>query len=172
MDADFTLLYQKYKNQIFTYIYYLCGNRATAEDICQDVFLKVYLNLAQFQGRSSFRTWLYRIARNTYLDYTAQSRHKIPVISTEQLIDIPADTTENGPEAQALNQELKTQITNTLAAVPEKYRVLLILCDVQGFSYAEISDITGQSLSSVKVGIYRGRKQFRRLFALDGRDGK
>ncbi|UNC93155.1 RNA polymerase sigma factor [Candidatus Contubernalis alkaliaceticus] len=61
LDEDFIVLYQKYKEPIFSYVYYLSGKRTAAEEISQDVFLKVYLAIDKFQGRSSFKTWLYRI---------------------------------------------------------------------------------------------------------------
>lgn len=167
MDADFTALYQKYKNPIFSYVYYLCGDWNVAEEICQEVFLKVYLNISKFEGRSSFKTWIYHIARNTYLDFAQANSKKAHLGKTEQLDSGIVDCGIS-PEEQALNSELKEYIRKTLCLMEDKYRVLLILRDIQHLSYKEISEVTGQDLNSVKVGIYRARKEFRKIYASIG----
>lgn len=168
MHQEFTALYQKYKNPIFSYLYYLCGDFSTAEEICQDVFLKVYLNITKFEGRASFKTWIYRIAKNTYLDYINAKTTKI--LRRAEPLTVSFTDTSPGPEEVTVNQELRQTILKTINLLPEKYRNLLILRDVQHLSYNEISQVTGLDLNKVKVGIYRARRQFRKVYR--GLEGK
>lgn len=159
MDDDFVTLYRRYKNSIFSYIYYLCGDRDAAEEICQEAFLKVYLNITKFEGRSSFKTWIYRIARNAYIDFINANSKEMPFDEPKQLArDLIAKGTD--PEEYALNNEKKLLILKTLSQLTEKYRNLIILRDMQQMSYKEISNLTEQDLNNVKVGIYRARQEF------------
>lgn len=162
MNADFTTLYKKYKQNIFSYLCYLSGDRSLAEEICQDVFLKVYLNIAKFEERSSFKTWIYKIARNAYID-CIKSKNKINLYEHASLSENFTDK-KMGPEEYALNEEVKVLIQKILNALPDKYRTLIILRDIQQLSYQDISDITNTNLNTVKVSIYRARKEFRRIY--------
>ena len=164
MDSDFTILYQKYKNTIFSYIYYLCGDYAAAEEICQDVFLKVYLNISKFEGRSSFKTWIYKIAKNTYLDFMKNEAKNRNYFKQNQDFDQERWIQESGPEDHVLNREVQERIQKTLRQMSDKYCMLIILRDMQHLSYKEISEILGQNLNSTKVNIYRARKEFRQIY--------
>jgi len=163
VDKDFTLLYQKYKGPIFSYIYYLSPNHAEAEEICQDVFLKVYLNIDKFEGRSSFKTWIYRIAKNTFLEF--KRKNKREVLSYEVSLLEKANTNDKSiPESHLLNMESNRLIQKTLNNMNEKYRSFIVLRDIQNLSYQEISEITDTKLNTVKVSIYRARKEFQKIY--------
>jgi RNA polymerase sigma-70 factor (ECF subfamily) len=169
LNSEFTALYEKYKKPIFSYVYYLAGDWRTAEEISQDVFLKVYLNINKFEGRSSFKTWIYRIAKNTYLDYTNAKSTKL--LDKSEALDNNLVDGGLGPEDYTLNNELKEKIHKILSLLNDKYRMLLILRDVQHLSYNEISEVTGQDLNKVKVGIYRARQAFRKIYEeMEGKD--
>lgn len=161
MDADFNKLYLKYKDSIFSYVLYLCGDWNIAENICQDVFLKIYLNLNKFEQKSSFKTWIYKISLNTYLNYAKRNS-----VCSEQLEVVEEKLLDKnmGPEEYVLYSESKTRIFETLKKMSEKYRNLIILRDIQNMSYREIALINGQELNAVKVGIYRARKQFQKIY--------
>ncbi|NMA01533.1 MAG: RNA polymerase sigma factor [Clostridia bacterium] len=163
MDSEFTTLYQKYKNPIFSYIFYLAGDRSVAEEICQDVFLKVYLNIAKFEGRSSLKTWIYTIARNTYFDYVRKTKKEVAIEDLENYTSDLVDK-DMGPEEHATKIATRELIEKTLNQINEKYRMLLILRDIQNLSYKEISEITEMELNTVKVGIYRGRREFQKIY--------
>ncbi|ADY55406.1 RNA polymerase, sigma-24 subunit, ECF subfamily [Syntrophobotulus glycolicus DSM 8271] len=163
MDAEFSALYQKYKNPLFSYIFYLAGDRAVAEEICQDVFLKVYLNIAKFENRSSFKTWIYKIAKNTYLDHVRARKREAPI----DTIEICAQEIQDkgiSPEEHAVNLANRELISKTFHQMNEKYRMLVILRDIQNLSYKEISDITEMTLNAVKTGIFRGRREFQKIY--------
>lgn len=163
LDAEFSALYKKYKNSIFSYIVYLAGDRPAAEEICQDVFLKVYLNIAKFENRSSFKTWIYKIARNAYLDYVQAQKRKVAIENIE-LFAKELEDKGMSPEEHAVNIETKELIQKTLNKLSQKYRMLLILRDIQNLSYKEISDITEMELNTVKVGVFRARREFQKIY--------
>lgn len=163
MDKDFTLLYQKYKEPIFSYIYYLSSNHAEAEEICQDVFLKVYLNIDKFEGRSTFKSWIYRIAKNTFLEFKRKRKKEILTCETSML-EGENTNDEFIPENHLLNIEKDLLIQKTLSKMKEKYRNLIVLRDIQNLSYQEISEITEMKLNTVKVNIYRARSEFQEIY--------
>ncbi len=163
MEKDFTLLYQKYKDPIFSYIYYLSNNHTEAEEICQDVFLKVYLNIDKFEGRSSFKTWIYRIAKNTFLDF--KRRNAKEVLTCE--VGIFEGRDYNGgehPEEYLEKVQHQRLIKDTLLRMRENYRVYIILRDIQGLNYQEIAEIMDTGLNTVKVSIYRARNEFQKIY--------
>ncbi|HHY71595.1 MAG TPA: RNA polymerase sigma factor [Thermoanaerobacterales bacterium] len=169
MDTEFTTLYCKYKNPIFSYVFYLCSDRTAAEEICQEVFLKVYLNISKFEGRSSFKTWIYKIARNTCYDFI-RNPNNITGSGTE-IIDEGIKNPDPNPEECIIIKEKNELIKKTLKALSCKHRNYIILRDIQGFSYKEISEITGEKLNSVKTGIYRARRGFIKIFTeMEGRE--
>lgn len=163
MDSEFTTLYQKYKNPIFSYIFYLARDRSVAEEICQDVFLKVYLNIAKFEGRSSVKTWIYKIAKNTFFDYTRAQKREVALEDLDYYAKELVDK-GMGPEEYVTKIAARELIDKTLNKMSEKYRMLLILRDIQNLSYKEISEITEMELNTVKVGIFRGRREFQRIY--------
>lgn len=168
LDTEFTILYQKYKNPIFSYVYYLCSDRPLAEEICQEVFLKVYLNISKFEGKSSFKTWIYKIAKNTYIDFIRKPSYMKD--SSSDTLDEEIEAQGPAPEEHVINKEKQQLIKTTLSKLSYKYRTYIILRDIQGFTYKEICEITGEKLSSVKTGIYRARKEFIKIFIeLEGR---
>lgn len=163
LNEDFSVLYHKYKDSIFSYIYYLSGNRTISEEICQDVFLKVYLKIDKFEGRSSFKTWLYKIAKNTALEFFRKNSREVLVYEEgnweEKLVDRSCS-----PEESLMNKEKGQYIQKALQLMSEKYRTFIILRDFQNVSYQEISEITDTNLNTVKVNIYRARDEFRRIY--------
>lgn len=134
-----------------------------AEEICQEVFLKVYLNITRFEGRSSFKTWIYKIAKNTFLDYARSKNKEVGIDNLESFAKELVDK-EMSPEEHAVNKERKELIGKTLNKMGEKHRTLLILRDMHNLSYKEISEITETELNTVKVGIYRARRDFRKIY--------
>ncbi|SET09985.1 RNA polymerase sigma-70 factor, ECF subfamily [Natronincola peptidivorans] len=163
MEKDFTLLYQKYKEPIFSYIYYLSTNHTEAEEICQDVFLKVYLNIDKFEGRSSFKTWIYRIAKNTFLEFKRKSKREVLTCDTNLLERENHDATVV-PESYLLHREKHRLIQETLNRMSEKYKSFIILRELQNLSYQEISEITDVKVNTVKVNIYRARSEFQKIY--------
>jgi RNA polymerase sigma-70 factor (ECF subfamily) len=135
-----------------------------AADATQDAFVKAYRKLDQYRG-GSFKAWLLRIVINTCYDRLRAMRRR-PSTSLENLLDqadrasIMIDPTE-GPEHHALRVELRHQIEAAIADLPADQRLVIVLCDVEGYNYHEISDLVGIPLGTVKSRIARGRARLR-----------
>lgn len=159
LKKEFEIAYVNYKNIVYTYLYQLCCNHFLAEDISQDVFLKVYSNINKFRGESSLKTWILRIARNTYIDYMRKNKESISPIDELEMAD-----TEQDPEREAINSERGRIITEVLKRLPEDYRTIIILREQQELTYDEIGRVMDFSPSNVKITLFRARKKFKELY--------
>lgn len=168
--SGFEELVIRYEHKVFQLAYRLCGNPEDASDLAQESFLKVYRGLPQWRGQASFSTWLFRIVNNTFLD-EMRKRQRRPqsafsldaaVTTEEGEIQGELPSREPGPADQLLEREAELAIERALQSLKPDYRIVLILCDVQGYSYAEIADITGLKLGTVKSRLSRARQAFRK----------
>ncbi len=169
-ETAFTALVQKYQQHVFNLIFHHAGPRAEVEDLAQEVFLKVFANLNSFQGRASFRTWLYRITLNVCIDHGRKQKLR-RMLSLESLSEWAKDrlsmrnTAPASPHREAENSDLRTRIQHALAQLPEEFRQPLILREIEGLDYDEIAALTGAQLGTVKSRIFRGRQRLRELLA-------
>ena len=130
-------------------------NKEDASDFAQDVFLKVYRNLSQFQGNARFSTWLYRIAYNTALNGISRRKEYLSLVEDESLPD------NNSPERGALRSAAKTAVRKALKELPERYRICVDLYFFYDQSYQEIEVITGYPVNTVKSHVFRAKKILR-----------
>lgn len=159
------MLVRKYQNRILNIVYSLVGRDRESEDIAQEVFLKVYHNVAYFKQRSKFSTWLYRITVNTVYDFLRKRKNFI--IAGEIVEKSAANCEDSYDKLQA--RERKAIIQKALGRVPFKYRTAVILKDIEGLSYSEISEALRCSIGTVESRIYRARKFLKdELFKLEG----
>lgn len=137
-----------------------------AEDLAQDVFVKVFFGLRRFEGRSQFRSWLQRIKVNHCLNYLRKTRGAVMVDIEEAAPERhPALRTESDPHAELQTATDREQIVRVLDSMSDTLRIPLMLRDADGLSYDEIADHLGISLSAVKMRIKRARAEFRSHFA-------
>lgn len=163
--SAFNQLVMAYQGTAYNVAYRVIGNGDAAADACQDAFLKAYQAIKQYRG-GSFKSWLLRIVTNACYD---QMRYKSrrPATSLEDMVEESEDHGEkltNGserPEESVLRGELNDLIQLGINHLPEDQRVVLVLSDVQGFSYHEIAEIVGQPLGTVKSRLSRGRQRLR-----------
>ncbi|CAA9533453.1 MAG: hypothetical protein AVDCRST_MAG79-1126 [uncultured Thermoleophilia bacterium] len=153
-ERAFAQLVEQYQAPLFSYILRIVnGDRALAEDLCQDVLLRVYQNLAGFSLRSSFTTWLFQVAKHrVYDEVRARDRRVRPTVDLDACPWL-AGTTE--PERQV---EEMAAVWAAIAALPVDLKMALLLRDVVGLSYLEIADVLDVTLATVKWRIYRGRE--------------
>jgi RNA polymerase sigma-70 factor (ECF subfamily) len=142
-----------------------------AEDATQEAFIAAFKSIRSFRG-GAFRAWLFRIASNACYDEMRRRRSR-PAASLDEphgedahTIDVAA--TEPTPQDRAEQKELGRLIQWTLSEIHPDQRIALILCDIQGFDYAEIADVLGISLGTVKSRIFRGRLQMRQVLLEQG----
>jgi len=159
MGDEIEEIYLKYKDNIYNYLYQLSFNKHTAEELTQDTFLKVFKYFNGFKAQSTVKSWLYKIARNTYLDYNKKkSLYKEETIEENELVD-------KNDDYKNLNE--KIVINEILNKLNESERTLILLRDLYGFSYIEISSIMELTIGQIKIGIYRARKKFKKLYYIE-----
>lgn len=128
-----------------------------AEDISQEVFIRVWKAIKNFRMESSFRTWLYRIVANQCYDRLPKLKQDLAALDPDEDIDLFAE--DDLPEATLMSGELRQHLHAAIDQLPEGYRLLITLRHLQEMSYAEIAEVTGQPLGTVKTGIHRARRQ-------------
>lgn len=140
----------------------MCGNHEDAQDCLQEAMLRVYSAISGFKGQSSFSTWLYRVTMNTCLDELRRRKAK-PTTSLDTLLDSgwsPSDDYDT-PEHHAIQRENNSEIQKTIRELPDDMRSVIVLRDIQGFSYEEIADMLETNVGTIKSRISRGRKKLR-----------
>ena len=158
--VDFKSLHDQFRPRVLRYVARLVGE-ADAEDVTQAVMLKVNQGLAGFRGDSSLSTWLYRIATNAALD---KLRAKpIPTLSDVELelndADVPPSAHTASVETTAIREEMSACISEFVTRLPENYKAVMILSDLEGFKNDEIASILGLSLDTVKIRLHRAREK-------------
>jgi RNA polymerase sigma-70 factor (ECF subfamily) len=137
-----------------------------AEDVLQDAFLKAYRKLGNFDGRSSFYTWIYRIAANTAMDWRKREKHRRHAALPEGPEGEDAvPSLEAGPEHATTRRELAERIDAAIEALPEKYHEILVLREIEGLSYEEISARLSMSKGTVESRLFRARERLRERLA-------
>ena len=172
----FALLVAKYQRRIFRLISRFVADPASAEDIAQETFLRAYRAIANFRGDSQFYTWLYRIAVNT-AKRSALTCARSPVFSEnaqnpEQDETFPRReqlSSMDTPEAVMASRELVSAVNAAMEELPEELRSAIMLREIEGLSYEEISHILGCPVGTVRSRIFRAREAIaRRLRPLLG----
>lgn len=160
---------ERYGDMVYTMAYRLTGDRDEARDLAQDVFVRVYRNLDRYQP-GTFEGWLYRITKNLFLDRVRRrTRVRLEPLPDEEWKQ-PSES-DPGPletiEAGVLRGDLET----ALDELPAGFRTAVVLCDVQGLSYEEISEALGWPIGTVRSRIHRGRKALRKALESGVRRG-
>jgi RNA polymerase sigma-70 factor (ECF subfamily) len=166
----FAKLFTSYEGRIFGYIYRMVGDRGWAEDIAQEAFIQAHQYLNRLGPPYDFKSWVYRIAGNLALDGLRRYRHQVPLPDWdggEATGPELADQRRDGdPEDQAQLGDVRTAVWRAIHKLPDNYRQVLILREIDGLAYNEIAAVLGVSLDNVRVTLHRARLQFRDLYEL------
>ena len=168
---DLVLEYQK---QVYHITLKMTGSEEDAFDLSQETFLKAYRSLSGFRGESSFGSWIYRLASNLCIDFLRKKKRQ----GGGQFISLDEEEEERRPrelpdlryEPQSAleKKEMRQKVQEGLQRLPHEQRLILVMRDVEGFSYQEISDALKIELGTVKSRIYRARAHLARLLTEDG----
>lgn len=156
-------IYEQYKKPVYNYFYRSTYISHTAEELTQDTFLKAFKYINTFRGDSSIKTWIFKIARNTYLNHI----RKTGGIKEEDIADLDIASLND----RFSESDEKMLINKILHKLSEEERSIILLRDLNGFSYSEISGIMGYTEGQVKIGLHRVRKKFRALYDMENREG-
>jgi RNA polymerase sigma-70 factor (ECF subfamily) len=157
----FRELVERYQSKIYRATYGILGNREDADEIAQEVFAKVYVSIGSFGSRSSLYTWIYRIAVNECYGFLRRKRLKV-VYESDTADNALSMRIQSVADPRPVTDRAVMQrdfVNKLLARVPEDDRLLLLLKEVEGFSLAELSEMTGLNLNTLKVRLFRTRQR-------------
>ena len=163
--SAFREIVERYQNPLLNYIHRYTGDKATAEDIAQEVFLRVFKTAKEYRPLSSFKTWLFKIATNFCLNELRDNkihRNTIGIFELNEAGFVALAEKRLSPLRELENQELSSTLKRALQSLPENQRVALLLHKYSGFSYGEISQMMNCSLSAVESLIHRARQSLRK----------
>lgn len=153
----FAQLLNRYKNLVYSVVLRMVNDTEEANDLAQEIFIKLYKNLDKYQPEYKFSTWLIRISTNHVIDY--HRKRKQETVSIEEM---PYEVTNYmTPEKEYVKKEEIKQLECAIKTLPDLYKIPIVLYHQQGLRYQEIADAIGEPLSKVKNRIFRGRKMLR-----------
>ena len=154
---------RQYQNQVYNIAYGMLRNSEDAQDIMQEVFLRVWDKIRQFQFKSRFSTWLYRIVKNLSINEKNRQRRRqtSPMEMDDSQAWVPIDTMT--PEKEALLVEKQELMKVALAQLKKDYRMILVLREMETLSYEELSKVLGCSLGRVKSRLHEARMELRNI---------
>ena len=171
-DPDaFRILFDQYKKKIVSFCFWYCNNSDIAEELAQEVFLRVYRAKNRYRPTAKFSTWVFQIASNVCLNELRKTRYRYYTQSLDcpqdsnvgRTTDEIADNKSNDPQSQFEDKERNEHIQEAVFRLPERQRIALILRVYHGFSYQEIGLQLRCSESSVKSLIHRGRQNLKNV---------
>lgn len=156
---DWDSIVADHSARVYRLAYRLTGNRQDAEDLTQDVFVRVFRSLDRYEP-GNFNGWIHRITTNLFLDRVRRtSRLRMDGFTDGAEERLPA--AGDRPEVTVHEAAFDADIETALASLTEEFRVAVVLCDVEGLSYEEIADVLGVKIGTVRSRIHRGRTQLR-----------
>jgi RNA polymerase sigma-70 factor (ECF subfamily) len=165
----FELLIEGCEKKVFNIAYRMIANYEDASELAQEVFIKAFKSIGKFKGDSLFSTWIYKITTNVCLDEIRKRKNR-KVISLDENIVYEGNEIkrqlkdeEPGPEIKAESNEIKKAVKESINELPEDYKTVIILRDIQGFSYEEIARIISCPEGTVKSRINRARQALKKI---------
>src|SRR5580698_6539194 len=165
--ADFTEAALEFMPGLYSAALRMTRNASDAEDLVQETYLKAYRSYGSFQEGTNLRAWLYRILTNTYINSYRAAQRRPEISDVEDVEDLYLYKRLAGSgglqagrsaEDEALDRFTDEDVKSALEALPETFRMAVLLADVEGFSYKEISEITDVPIGTVMSRIHRGRR--------------
>lgn len=173
-EEAFAWLIARYQQPLYSLIYRVLPNPGDAADITQEVFVKIFRGISHFHGEASLKTWIYRIALHEALNQRRWwSRHQRREVTIEgeddrerhvAPLELLADP-QQSPFDAAAHAEVAARVEAALRRVPEPYRTVVVLRDIEGFGYEEIAEILKTNLGTIKSRLMRGRAHLKSRLA-------
>lgn len=163
--SKFEILVANYQQRIYATLLGMLGNRHDAEDVTQETFLTAFRKLNQFERRSSFYTWLHRIAFNTAIDLQRRKKRTKNHFGSAEMIDSSesGDREVESPSSIVIAKETVSQVRLALARLDAERRNIIVLRDLQGIDYAEIASMLDIPVGTVRSRLHRARIELREI---------
>ncbi|HEY9679511.1 MAG TPA: sigma-70 family RNA polymerase sigma factor [Drouetiella sp.] len=176
----FQILVRRYQGRVFTVAFRVLSNAEEAEEVVQDTFLKVHQNIAVFRKNASFHSWVFKIAHNICMDilrnrnkrkgfrllsFDPQSSMPEPGVDSVESYDVISQLADPGPtpaDSMALREQEEI-VSESLKKLTDTQRTVVVLYDIEGFSYEEIAEISGTSIGTVRSRLHYGRVKLKEL---------
>jgi RNA polymerase sigma-70 factor (ECF subfamily) len=159
-DAVLSAVLPQYRRKVYSLAWSIVKDSAIADDVAQDVFVKVWRSLPSFDGRASFSTWIYAITRNAAISALRQRRQQVSLQDEIVLAEAETALAARAPEAQEERGAAEEErLATALANLPEKQRQVVTLFYLQGRSYDEVAEMLAMPLGTVKTLLHRARGQ-------------
>jgi RNA polymerase sigma-70 factor (ECF subfamily) len=154
----FRQLVEKYQDSVINTCYRFLRNKEEAEEVAQDVFLKVYLSFNTYQPKTKFSTWLFKIVVNSCLNKLRDKKK----FSLSQLDEDLHASSENQPDKSLEQEELRMLVRNAVDSLPENQRTVILLNQYEGFSYQDTAKILDCSVSAVESRLFRAKESLKK----------
>lgn len=160
-DRDaFRVLFETYKDRVYSIaIYSVGGDKSIADDVTQQIFLKLFTAIKQFRGESEFTTWLYRLVVNACMDERRRNRRLLSFGETRETVAMNNPATQKPQEKQYARNEVAEAVRAAISQLKPKFRLPLLLKYIEGLSYEEIANVMGCSKGTVASRLNRGHGQ-------------
>lgn len=169
-ERAFEALVTEYERLVYAVAFKLLGNEHDAQDAAQETFIKLYCHLPSFRGESKFSVWLYRLANNVCIDMLRKK--SVPTVSLsadeDDGVELNIPDGRFSPENELEKKQLRQAVERALGSLPEPYRQALVLRELAGQSYEEISQSLVIDIGTVKSRIFRARKKLCAILSRDG----
>ena len=153
----FRFLVNQHRKLVWHMVLRMVRQQEDAEDICQEVFIRVYKSISKYRGDSKLSTWVGAIAYNTCLDHVRKKGKEL-VVHTDQLVELPAtESSPHSPQEVLQRNEVKSIVHKLVEKLPLHYRTVITLFYLEEFSLQEIGEITGMQEGTIKSYLHRGR---------------
>ena len=168
---SFNEIVSRYETKVFNLSLRLTRNVSDAEEVLQDVFVTVYRKIDSFQGKAKFSSWLYRITANASFMKLRKKKQDKSISMGDTMSQIEnqsvceSKTFHSKSDARAINNEMRSALETAINRLPEEYRAVFVLRDIDGVSNKEVGDILGLSIPAVKSRLHRSRLMLRKKLA-------
>ncbi|HEV8369973.1 MAG TPA: sigma-70 family RNA polymerase sigma factor [Pyrinomonadaceae bacterium] len=160
-DRDaFRVLFETYKDRVYSIaVYSVGGDKSIADDVTQQIFLKLFTSIKKFRGESEFTTWLYRLVVNACMDERRRRRRLLSFGETRETVGMKNAAAKKPQEKQYARREVARSVRAAISQLKPKFRLPILLKYVEGLSYEEISSVMGCSKGTVASRLNRGHGQ-------------
>ena len=163
----FAVLVERHQNRVFQFVFTLLRNRQDAEDVAQEALMGAFRKLNTFEGRSSFFTWLRRLAYNACIDHLRRQKSRKSELATDELSQFGGAQREN-PVVQLEERETIQAVRMAIDQLPDEQRSIVCMRDIEGMDYSEIASVLEIPIGTVRSRLHRARMELKAIFERAG----